>query len=257
MARLELTLHHHIDSTARSLSNLVTDKHDKVMDQTIRRLENLEETVSKGFRSLKADLKDIRKDVGDLKEESKDTLKSSDNIQDLFKGLDGKLEALEKGVIEHSCKCQLAVATRSPSEPEKERQQKVASHRRAESAHGAFEQGEQRPQYRSGASRSSNSARQSGKSEKVHRSNTVNSQINIRTNLETDTRREYFAELGAARGPMPDLRDHPAYSGIQQGQDETYGHDENGIPSILNGLPFKHPSLSDGGWYQQAYGQKE
>lgn len=257
MARLELTLHHHIDSTARSLSNLVTDKHDKVMDQTIRRLENLEETVSKGFRSLKADLKDIRKDVGDLQEESKDTLKSSDNIQDLFKGLDGKLEALEKGVIEHSCKCQLAVATRSPSEPENECQQKVASHRRAESAHGAFEQGEQRPQYRSGASRSSNSARQSGKSEKVHRSNTVNSQINNRTNLEMDTRREYFAELGAARGPMPDLRDHPAYSGIQQGQDETYGHDENGIPSILNGLPFKHPSLSDGGWYQQAYGQKE
>ena len=38
MARLELTLHHHIDSTTASLSRLITDKHDRIMDQTIRRL---------------------------------------------------------------------------------------------------------------------------------------------------------------------------------------------------------------------------
>ena len=255
MARLELTLHHHIDSTARSMSNLITDKHDKIMDQTIRRLESLEETVSKGFRNLKADLKDIRKDIGGLKEESKDTMESSDKIQELFKGLDGKFEALEKGVTEHSCKCQHAIAERSRSEPENEPQEKVASHRRTESAHGALDQGEQRPQYRNGASRSTTSARQSGKSEKAHRSNTVNGQLSNRMSSDMNTRREYFTELGAARGPMPDLRDHPAYSGMPQGEGEIYGHEQDGILSILNGLPFKHPSLSDGGWYQQAYGR--
>lgn len=255
MARLELTLHHHIDSTARSLSNLVTDKHDKIMDQTIRRLESLEETVSKGFRNIKADLKDIRKDIGGLKEESKDSMESSDKIQDFFRRLDGKFEALEKSVAEHNCKCQPAVAERSPSEPDNECQKKFSSHRRTESAHGALGQGEQRPQYRSGASRSSTSARHSGKSEKAHRSNTVNSQLSNRMNSDMDSRREYFAELGVARGPMPDLRDHPAYSGMSQGQGEIDAHDQDGMASILNGLPFKHPSLSDGGWYQQAYGQ--
>lgn len=255
MARLELTLHHHIDSTAGSLSKLITDKHDKIMDQTIRRLETLEETVSKGFRNLKADFKDIRKDIGSLKGECKDGEMSSDRVQELFKGLDGKLEALEKGVKEHSCKCQLVAAERSPSEPESKRQQELLSHRRTEGAQDALGQGEQRQQYRSGASRSSTSARHSGNSNSAHRSNTVNSQTSNRASDRIDTRREYFAELGAARGPMPDLRDHPAYSSLQQDQSQTYGHEQNGMPSVLNGLPYEHPSLSDGRWYQQAYGQ--
>lgn len=257
MTRLELTLHHHIDSTAASLSKLITDKHDKIMDQTIRRLENLEEMVSKGFRNLKADFKDIRKDISSLEGEFKEVVKSSDKVEDLCKGLDGKLEALEKGVEEHGCKCHLAITERSPSESKSESQQRATSHRRTESAHGSLGQGEQRQQHRSGASRSSTSARHSGNSNRVHRSNTVNSQLGNRTSDERDTRREYFAELGAARGPMPELRDHPAYSGLQQGQGQMYGHDQNGMPAVLNGLPFQHPSLSDGRWYQQAYGQNQ
>ena len=253
MTRLELTLHHHIDSTAASLSRLITDKHDEIMDQTIRRLESLEEMVSKGFRNLKADFKDIRKDISSLEGEFKNVVKSSDKIEDLCKGLDGKLEALEKGVEEHGCKCQLAIAERSPSEAKRGSQQRA----RTESAHGALGQGEQRRQHRSGASRSSTSARHSGNSNRVHGSDTVNSQLVNRTSDERDTRREYFAELGAARGPMPDLRDHPAYSGMQEGQGQMYGHDQNGMPAVLNGLPFQHPSLSDGRWYQQAYGQNQ
>lgn len=257
IARLELTLHHHIDSTAESLSRLITDKHDRVMDQTIRRLENIEETVSKGFRNLKADFKDIRKDIGSLKGEFKDAMESSGRVQDLFRVVDGKLETLEKGLEEHSCKCQLAATERSPRMPESEVQQEGRSHRRTESAHGALGQSEYRRQYQSGASRSSNSARNSGNSNRAHRSNTLKNPPSNRANDEMDTRREYFAELGAARGPKPDLRDHPAYSNTQQAQGQIYSHDQNGMPSVLNGLPYEHPSLSDGRWYQQAYGQHQ
>ena len=255
MARLELTLHHHIDSTAGSLSRLITDKHDRLMDQTIRRLENIEETVSKGFRNLKADLKDIKKDVGALKGESKDVVESSGRVQEILRELDGKLEALAKGVEEHGCKCQVAATKRSPRMPESERQQKVVSHRRTESAHGALDQGEQRQQYQSGGSHSSNSARHSANSNRVNRSNTLKTQPGNQMSDEMDTRREYFAELGAARGPMPDLRDHPAYSGMQQAPGQKHSHDQDAMPSVLNGLPYEHPSLSDGRWYQQAYGQ--
>ncbi len=257
MARLELTLHHHIDSTAGSLSRLITDKHDRIMDQTIRRLENIEETVIKGFRDLKADLKDVRKDVDGLRGEVKDTMESSKKVQGFLHMLDGKLEALEKGVEEHSCKCQLAAADRSPSMPESAHEQESALHRRTESAHGALGQGEQRQQYRSGASRSSTSARQSGNSNRPRRSNTSNIQPRNRTSDELDTRREYFAELGAARGPMPDLRDHPAFSGMQQAQGQIYSHDQDAMSSVLDGLPYVPPSLGDGHWYQQAYGQKQ
>ena len=256
MARLELTLHHHIESSAGSLSRLITDKHDRIMDQAIRRLESLEDTVSKGFRNLKIDFKDMKKDIFVLREDFKDIGKSSDRVEELFERMDGKLEALKKGVEEHSCRCQLIVADRSPTGLESERQQQAASHRRSESSHDALDRGEQRQQHRSGASRSSTSACQSGNSDRAHRSNPVDGQLGNRISNEIDTRREYFAELGATRGPVPDLKDHPAYSGMQQGEVQMYGpYDENGIPSALKGLPYKHPSLSDGRWYQQAYGQ--
>ena len=257
MARLELTLHHHIDSTTGALSRLVTDKHDRIMDQTIRRLENIEETVSKGFRNLKADLRDIRKELDSLEWEFKAFVESSDKFPDFIKGLDGKLEALGKGIKEHSCMCQMATAEKSPDMVLSERQSKVTSHRRTESAHGVLGEDEQRQQYRSGASRSSTSARHSGNSNRAHRSNTARSQPSNGMSDEIGSRREYFAELGAARGPRPDLRDHPAYSGTQQAQGQMFGRDENVMPSVLNGLPFEHPSLSDGRWYQQAYGNKQ
>ena len=252
IARLELTLHHHIDRTAGSLSKLISDKHDGAMDQTIRRLENIEETVSKGFRNLKADFKDIKNDIDGLKGELVGVVEGSSRVQNFFIGLDGKLEALEKGVKEHSCQCLQVTAERSSIVPEIERQQEGVSQRWIESAHGALGQNEQRQQFRSGASRSSNSAHHSGNSNRAHRSNTSNSHSGNKMSDEMDTRREYFAELGAARGPMPDLRDHPAFSGIQQAQGQINSHDRD---VIMNGLPYEHPSLSDGRWYQQAYGQ--
>ena len=257
MARLELTLHHHIDSTAGSLSRLITDKHDRIMDQTIRRLDNIEEVVSKGFRNIKHDLKDIKWDIASLKGELKDVVTSSERSEDIIRRLDAKLEALEKGVEEHSCKCQLAATEPSPHMSDRERQKGAASHRRTESAHGALCQGEHRQQYQSGASRSSNSARHSANSNRAHRSNTGKSQPSNGMSEEMDSRREYFAELGAARGPKPDLRDHPAFSGMQQAQGQICNHDQKGMPSILNDLPYEPPSLSNGRWYQQAYGQSQ
>ena len=257
MARLELTLHHHIDSTAGSLSRLITDKHDRILDQTIRRMDNIEEVVSKGLRNIKHDFKDIKRDVGSLREELKDVVASSERSQDIFRRLDAKLEALEKGVEEHSCRCQLTATAPSPHMCDRERQKGAASHRRTESAHGALGQGEHRQQYQSGASRSSNSARHSANSNRAHRSNTSKSQPSNGMSEEMDSRREYFAELGAARGPKPDLRDHPAFSGTHQVQGQIYSHDQNGMPSILSDLPYEPPSLSNGRWYQQAYGQSQ
>ena len=251
LAHLELTLHHHVDSVSGSLSRLITDKHDRVMDQTIRRLENLEELISRELRSLRGEVKDIKKQVSNLKEGLKDTSRSNDGTKDLLKGLEGKFEALEKHVQEHGCKCQHVVAEQSLSEPESDRQRRNKSHRRTESAHGALGQGEQREQYRSSASRSSNSGRQSGNSSRRHRSNTLSGQPGSGA---SDEKREYFTELGQARGPVPDIKDHPAYAGVHQGTGQVYGHDQSRMPTVLNGLPYENPSLSDGRWYQQAYG---
>ena len=253
LAQIELTVHHHLDTVFSSLSRLITDKHDRMMDQTIRCLENLEDTVSKGLNAIKGEVKDIRKDVGNLRGVLEDGISGNNRTIELIKGLEEKLQALDKHIEEHARKHEYNSREQSASEPDFDRHQRALSHRLTESAHGAFGQGEQRQKYGSGASCSSNSAHQSGTSSRYHRSNTISSQPGNGMSDERSVRREYFAELGAARGAVPDLRNHPAYAGTPQGQ--GLGNGQNGVPAPPNGLPLRNPSLGVGEWYQQAYGQ--
>ena len=239
------------------MSRLITDKHDRMMDQTIRRSENLEDMMNKGFRCIRADIKDVRKDFGNLKKETKEIVKSSNGTGELIRQLEGKLEAIDKSVEKYGREIQhsISIAEQSTSEPESDRQQRAKSRRRTESAHGALGSGDHHHQYRSGASRSSNSVRHSGNSGRAHRPNTPSGQIGSRMSDERSTRREYFTELGAAIGPMPDLRDHPAFAASQPVQlPQDYGHGQPGMPVALNGGTYENQSLGDGRWYQQAYG---
>ena len=263
LAQIELTLHHHIDGTFGSLSRLITDKHDQITDQTIRRLENVEHALHKGFKDLKSEARDIRNHVGNLQGDVRDVKKRYDSTMDSITGLDTKLQALERHIEAHACKCQLSVAEQSVSEPESDRVHRSAatsqtSYRRTESAHPTLGKVEFYRQHRNGASRTSNNVRVSGTSSRRDRSETLNSQQSASgTSDERSNRKEYFADLGAARGPVPDLRDHPAFADTPLAQGHTYGYglDHTGISGALNGLPYENPSLSDGRWYQQAYGQ--
>lgn len=250
-----MTLHHHIDSSSGSLSRLITDKHDRAMDQMLRRLENLEETVGKVFRNLRGEIKDIRKDVGSLDRDLKNVVKGNEQTTKLIEGLDGKVQALKSHVQEHGCRCQLSATENSTSEADSDRQRREKTHRRTESAHGALGHNEDRKKHQRGASRPTISARESENSTRGQRSrsNTLSGQPSSK--VSDERRREYFAELGTVKGPVPDLREHPAYAGVQQDQARGYGQDQNGMG---NGSPHENPSpsLSDGRWYQQAYGQK-
>ena len=266
LGRLDLTLHHHIDTTFGSLSRLIIEKHDRIMDQMIRRIENMEDALDRGIKELKSEAVDLRKQIHHVQGDVRDIKKKSDRNVESIKGFDAKLEGLEKNIEEHACKCQHSTMEHSPSEPDSERHHyhrsesaSQTSHRRTESAHATVGQGETQQGYRSGASRTSNGARVSRSGSKRNRSNTINSQpAASRTSDERGNRREYFTELGAARGPVPDLRDHPAFAESQQVQPQVYGyeHPQNHSSTILDGLPYQNPSLSDGKWYQQAYGQR-
>ena len=248
-------MHHHIDTAFSSLSRLITDKHDRMMDQTLHRLENLEDVVSKGLRVVKGEIKDVRKDFGKLQGRLVDGSKSSDQIIGLVRRLEGKLDAFQALVEEHASEVKHTLVEQNTINLELDRQQQLTSHRRTESAHGALGQGEQRQQYQSGASGSSNSAGQSETSSRRNRSNTTGSQSAGRMSDERSTRRDMYAESGLPRGAAPDLRDHPAFAGTHKGQNQALRHSQTGLPNSLHSLPFDTPSLSDGRWYQQAYGQ--
>ena len=254
LSQLELALHHHIESCFGSLSRLVTDKHDRIMDQIIRRLENLEEIIGKGQKSGKGDIRDMKKDIGILKVDVKDVLKGSNEVKNLIKALDHKIGTLEKTVKEDGSKCQHVTADVNRNEPEKPAvQQRLPVHRRTESAHAPGNP-EQLQRYQSGTSHSSSPRHQSGNSSKGRRSNTLSGEG--RSSAGGSSRREYFAELGAARSPVPDLREHPAYSSGQQGYGQA--SDSNDMPGGMGGSDaalFQAPSFSEG-WYQRVYGQR-
>ncbi len=252
LAHLELTLHHHIENCFGSLSRLVADKHDRVMDQTIRRLENLEETVTKGQKNGKGDVKDMKKEFSNLKAEVRNVIKGNDEIKDLIKALDEKIGKLEKKVEASGCKGQSVATDTTGHEAETSRAQKGdIVHRRTESAHNGGNP-ERLQQNQSGANHSASARHQSGNSSKGRRSNTTSG--GGAGSAAGSSRREYFTELGASRGPVPDVREHPAYSGGQQGYDLAY--DSNGMPvglGVSDTTIFQAPSFSEG-WYQRVYG---
>lgn len=244
---------------------MINDRHDRMMDQTIRRLEHLEDILNKGFKELKNEAGDLKKRVSNLQGDVNEVKKRENRIIELIKGMDGIVQNLEKQIGENSCKCQQSAAEQSASEAESDHRHRseatsYTSHRRSESAHPTGGQSEPNQHCRSGASRTFNGARVSGASSTRDRSNTVNSQQQptSRMSAEKSNNKEYFAELGAARGPLPDIRDHPAFADRQQEHGQAFGYgglSQNGMPIALTGLPYETPSLSDGRWYQQAYGQ--
>lgn len=245
------------------LSRSITDRDDRVIDQTIRRLDGLEDKLSSGFRDLKNDILDLNRQMRNLQEDVNEVKKRETDSVELVKSMDDKMQRLEKDFSEHACKCQQGAAEQSEHESDRRHRSETTAHavpRRTESAHPTIGQNEPSHPYRSSAGRASNSARMSGASSRRDRSNTVSSQQQASSRLsdERSNRREYFAELGAARGPVPDIREHPAFAEMQPAQGQGYGYsglDHNHIPKLVAGLPYENPNLSDGRWYQQAYGQ--
>lgn len=258
MAQLDLKLHHHIDTAFNALSRLVADKHDRGLDQIVRRIENLDHDFNRGFKNIRFEIQNFKKDVGNLQDSFRDIRKSSDDIMKLIGGLEEKLEGIEKKRIsEQSCTCQSLHNEQRSSQQNNDRQQyRLATHRRTESAHGALGHGEQRPQYHGAASRSSSKGRPSETTGRCHRSSTLSSQIGIGVSDAEGSSKEDNVEHRSTKNHMPDLRDHPAYAHHHRGAGLVY--DSDGLPlglAVSNGIPYASQTLVNGGWYQQAYGQ--
>ncbi|KAL9100164.1 MAG: hypothetical protein Q9163_004429 [Psora crenata] len=255
LSQLDMTIHHHIDNAFGSLSRLVTDKHDRVLDQVIRRLEDVEDRLGKGFKQMKSDIKGVNSELGKVKTAVHGFNAGQEGLKELLNGLEKKLGGLEQCIEEHKCQCQQIMTNQATSD-EGDRQPRSTTHRRTESAHGALGTSQDRERQQNGGSRTSSKVRISNTSSRGHRTSTANSQTSARvSDNRGGARREYFAELGAARGPVPDIREHPAYAGVPQPPSQMY--DQNGMPigmAYTAPVTYGSQQLGDGGWYHQAYG---
>ena len=248
LAHLEMNLHYHLDSCFASLGRLVTEKHDRTLDQVIRRLENLEESVKKGQKYGKGETRDIRKELSSLKEEFKTVVEGSRGIENLIKALTEKVGNIEPKVGHGNPAAANSAGINGTGYPNTHH-----GHRRIGSAHtsGNFEQ---REQHLSGASHSNSTRHQSSNSSNGRDPNTLSGG---RPGSATGvSRRHYFTELGAVRGPAPDLRDHPAYSGSNRGCSQAL--DASSLPVGIGSSDaeaFQAPSFSES-WYARAYGHQ-
>ena len=278
LARLELTLHHHLDSCFGSLSRLVTDKHDHTVDHLLRRLESHERKVEKSHKSLKGDIKDIRQDMESLREDVQNIQKSIDWLKESAEGTDVKTNTIDSKVdkiqsssdsFHHTladlnlsvhavgAKCdRIAEHTRQSASTESKQQHNGQSPSRSQSTNASPALQSQRHQHQSGASQTSGSGWQSDSNSRSRRSNTASGGVGARSSDGRSSRRQHFAEMGVAMGEAPDLRQHPAYISQQQ----NYGYDSNGAAMAMDsgGTIYHIPSFTGhgpNGWYQQAYGQ--
>ncbi|KAL8961760.1 MAG: hypothetical protein Q9193_001731 [Seirophora villosa] len=243
LAQMELGLHHHIETCFGSLMRLNTDHADRTVDKMVRRMEDLRETVEKGFKGLRSEVKDVRKEMTSMRKELAERPGTSSSLKDSISSLDEKLGHLDQKFDAIGNRYQRAAAEMGESEREATSfvysQSKGSPRRRSESVHtSASSRPEPRQLHLSGAAHSSSSsAHQSVTSSRGRPSNTTdNSGLGIRASDEREMR------LGAASAQIPDIRDHPAYRGVAE------SHGLNGPSTPI----YQAPNFSN--WYQRAYG---
>lgn len=221
LAQLDLTLHHHIESVFGSLSRQLADRHDRVLDRVLLRIDNFEDNMCKELKGLRADFNSLKKEVGKLRVSVSEVTRSHSAILKDCQCLSSKVDNLEKHVVLMKEKDHITFADQSNSESNVDRLQRVAKHGRAESAHGSLGSSptfsdQQGDTVTRATRRSSSKTRSSGN--------------------------------GNGARVVPDLREHPAY----RQQRDLVGTRER--KTVTQGT-YVADSLVDGDWYHQAYGK--
>lgn len=295
LAHMEMTLHHHIENCFSGLTRLVTDKHDRTVNQVVLRLESLEERLERRSKKMEADLEEMKGDLEEMKKEitsrheesSQECLKGFNSVRELVRGVDYKMGSLEKKVEECSCTSRYQRANgelsgcRAEFDLSPRRPNQSPKHRRTESAQATFPAQESSPlrSFPLGSHATcgtkKNSRSSDGKSDYSSSQGRHSNSTSISARSSNDrcaSRREFFADLVAARGqqqPPPDLSQHPAYNQSQSSTSRarqltpipslpspTYSSSKNskgGPAKSPTTLLFHKPSSRHLDWYQKAF----
>ncbi|KAL8723032.1 MAG: hypothetical protein Q9225_000574 [Loekoesia sp. 1 TL-2023] len=247
--QMELNLHHHIETFFGSLMRLTTDNTDRTIDKVVRRVEDLQETIDKGFKGFKDEVKDMRKELTSIRKELADRPRTSETLKDSISSLSDKLVQLDKKIDEIGDRYQrnaddISGSEQGPSSSAYS-QGKASPSRRSQSVHTSVSsRPEPRQPHLGPTAHTSASTHNSSNSSRGKRSNTTNnSGAGVRGSDERSARRELFAEFGTTNGQVPDIRDHPAYRGVAEG----YGQ---------SSPIFQAPDFGQT-WYQHAFGPRQ
>ncbi len=253
------------------------------MDQVLQRLGRVEESMEGKFERMKeemrGDLADVFKMISEGFEELKqdtaalhretanefdDFAQKMDGIRELTRGVDLKMETLEKKIEGFGWRYYRFNPEEVLSGDDFELPADVPSHqppnrRRTDSAHAALFSSEQLRQRPSTSHEGRIQSGQSAQEGSQLRPSDNSSAAGSRDSNERGTanRREFVAELVAARGNPPDLSQHPAYqfpgSPAPRGRLSAAKASAAGKERSPRGL-FQKPTFRHGlDWYQKAF----
>ncbi|KAL8952880.1 MAG: hypothetical protein Q9222_001238 [Ikaeria aurantiellina] len=245
LVQMELNLHHHIDTCFGSLMRLIVDNTDRTIDRLVRRAEDSQEISDKGLRSLKNEIKDVKKELGSIKKETMDVQSEQEKLTHSIILLGQKFTHLESHLGKITSYEQ--PATTNIAEHEQEMSSsctrgKRSPHRRSQSGNTSTSSYQhQQPSYGKDAAQASTSSH-SSYSSRCRRSNTASSGDVSSKNDERSARRDILTQLGTVSGPVPDIRNHPAFQQVAEG----YGQ---------SSPIFRTPDYGEI-WYQQVHGNR-
>ena len=241
LAQMELNLHHHVESGFNSLTRVLTDKSDRILDQLVRRLEGFEEKTEKGTKNAESKVTELREEIAKLSQENKAILKEIGVIKDSLRGLDLKMELVSGNIEEKRCQICRRQGTHGGSESRSPERKPAMPKRSLDlTSQESSGNGQQR---RVQASTPSSQGHQSSP---------------LIAGRARGSDKIILAQLESKDRQPPDLRDHPAFAGGQSDHPLTFSEtpSEESRPRVVGDLHlFQTPSFSDGGWYNQAYGQ--
>ena len=241
LAQLELKIHHHMNSSFSSLTKLVNDKTDRMLDQLVRRLESLENKFEKDIKHAESQVTEVKAECTKLSEENKAVLNELDMMRNRVRGLDLKLELISGQIEENQCGGHCRQGSLGGSESRNR---------------GCAEAGPRRSQDGiapgSPGSNQQSQAQTSLHCSQGHRSSPLGTGRSVGSN------KSVLAQTEGINSHPPDLKDHPAFTIGPSSHHLTFSEttSEESGSVVKNMLPlFQTPSFRDGGWYQQAYGQ--
>ncbi|KAI4107207.1 MAG: hypothetical protein L6R37_001784 [Teloschistes peruensis] len=248
LKQMELNLHHHIESCFGSLMRLTTNNTDRAIDKVVRRVDDLQELVEKGFKNLRSELKEMRKEVSTIRRDNLNASKASESLQDSIDLLGTKLDQVDQKINNMESHDQHGAVEASENErvvSSVYSQGQNSPLRRLEPLRtSAMSRQEQRQPYASGTTHASANTHGAISIGGRGRRSTISSGSAARRNDEGSMpRREMvITQLGQVTGPVPDIREHPAYRGVIEG--------------YVQSSPIYHTPNYSEIWYQQAYGDR-
>ena len=253
LSQLDLTIHHHLDSAFGSLARLIADKHDRLLDHVLRRLDDVDDRLEKAFKGTRGEIRDVSNELACVKGALNNFNQNHEDVKEAMQGIEAKIGALRIFHDQNMGDPRLSVSVPTGGNNADEGQPQQPRTDTDDGAVGADKKGSP---FKRRHSRKTSKARSNKTSQQSQPPQAKGSQPANAINEAVAAAQAYPPAFGVHRGPAPDIRGHPAYSGPFTAAPQMY--EQHGVPIAKFAERPSYPSqrIDSGNWYQKAYGPR-